>query len=200
MQDDRYIKIANKKDLNEGGLLKVEHNGKQIVLSMINGKIYAMDSVCSHEGGPLEEGTLDGYEIECPWHGSRFDVTTGEVTNPPADTPQSIYEVKMEANDILISKTATQGENEVIPEVSVGRGTSAFELRLLEKKEVEGTDMMSFKFSKKNEQEGADNNNNKSLDYTAGQYAYFDIGGVSNDPKGPVRHFTIASSPTEDFV
>ncbi|MGC1135106.1 MAG: FAD-dependent oxidoreductase, partial [Nitrososphaeraceae archaeon] len=41
---------------------------------------------------------------------------------------------------------------------------------------------------------------NKSLDYTAGQYAYFDIGGVSNDPKGPVRHFTIASSPTEDFV
>lgn len=68
------------------------------------------------------------------------------------------------------------------------------------KKEVEGTDMMSFKFSKKNEQEGADNNNNKSLDYTAGQYAYFDIGGVSNDPKGPVRHFTIASSPTEDFV
>ena len=85
MQDDRYIKIANKKDLNEGGLLKVEHNGKQIVLSMINGKIYAMDSVCSHEGGPLEEGTLEGYEIECPWHGSRFDVRTGEVTNPPAD-------------------------------------------------------------------------------------------------------------------
>jgi nitrite reductase/ring-hydroxylating ferredoxin subunit len=56
MQDDSYIKIANKKDLNEGGLLKVEHDGKQIVLSMINGKIYAMDSVCSHEGGPLEEG------------------------------------------------------------------------------------------------------------------------------------------------
>jgi ferredoxin-NADP reductase/nitrite reductase/ring-hydroxylating ferredoxin subunit len=200
MQDDSYIKIANKKDLNEGGLLKVEHDGKQIVLSMINGKIYAMDSVCSHEGGPLEEGTLDGYEIECPWHGSRFDVRTGEVTNPPADTPQSIYEVKMEANDILISKTAAQGENEVKPEVSVGRGTSAFELRLLEKKKVEGTDMMSFKFSKKNEQEGTDNNNNRSLDYTAGQYAYFDIGGVSNDPKGPVRHFTIASSPTEDFI
>ena len=136
MQDDRYIKIANKKDLNEGRLLKVEHNGKQIVLSMINGKIYAMDSVCSHEGGPLEEGTIDGYEIECPWHGSRFDVRTGEVTNPPADTPQSIYEVKMEANDILISKTAAQGENEVKPEVSVGRGTSAFELDYWRKKRL----------------------------------------------------------------
>jgi glycine betaine catabolism B len=200
MQDDRYIKVANKKDLNEGRLLKVEHDGKQIVLSMINGKIYAMDSVCSHEGGPLEEGTLDGYEIECPWHGSRFDVKTGEVTNPPADTPQSIYEVKMNDNDILISKTPAQGENEVKPEVSVGRGTSAYELRLLEKKKIEGTDMMSFKFSKKNEQEGANNNHDRSLNYTAGQYAYFDIGGVNNDPKGPVRHFTIASSPAEDFI
>lgn len=136
MQDDRYIKVANKKDLNEGGLLKVEHDGKQIVLSMINGKIYAMDSVCSHESGPLEEGTLDGYEIECPWHGSRFDVRTGEVTNPPADAPQSIYEVKMKDNDILISKTPAQGENEVKPEVSIGRGASAYELRLLEKKKL----------------------------------------------------------------
>ncbi|MPZ07768.1 MAG: hypothetical protein GEU26_15375 [Nitrososphaeraceae archaeon] len=55
---------------------------------------------------------------------------------------------------------------------------------------------MSFKFSKKNEQGGINNNNDRSLNYTAGQYAYFDIGGVNNDPKGPVRHFTIASSPT----
>ena len=112
----------------------------------------------------------DGYEVECPWHSSRFDVRTGEVTNPPADTPQSIYEVKMKDNDILISKTPVQGENEVKPEVSVGRGTSPYELRLLEKRKIEGSDMMSFKFSKKNEQEGANNNNGHSLNYTAGQF------------------------------
>ena len=106
----------------------------------------------------------------------------------------------MKDNDILISKTPVQGENEVKPEVSVGRGTSPYELRLLEKRKIEGSDMMSFKFSKKNEQEGANNNNGSSLNYTAGQFAYFDIGGVNNDPKGPVRHFTIASSPTEDFI
>jgi glycine betaine catabolism B len=49
-----------------------------------------IDAVCSHEDGPLQHGTLDGYEVECPWHGSKFDIRTGEVTNPPADTPQSV--------------------------------------------------------------------------------------------------------------
>jgi len=65
-----------------------------VVLSMVNGKVYAIDAVCSHEGGPLEEGTLEGYEVECPWHGSKFDVRTGELRNPPAETPQSVYEGK----------------------------------------------------------------------------------------------------------
>jgi len=60
---------------------------------------------------------------------------------------------------------------------------------------------MSLKFSRQNEQQGGPNSDNKIyLDYTAGQFAFFDIGGVSNDPKGPIRHFTIASSPTEDFI
>jgi ferredoxin-NADP reductase len=60
---------------------------------------------------------------------------------------------------------------------------------------------MSFKFSKQGTQGGEEpGNGKKSLEYTAGQYAYFDIGGVKDDPKGPIRHFTIASSPTEDFI
>ena len=88
---EEYQKVADKKELQEGGLLKVEADGEAIVLSMINGKIYAIDAVCSHEDGPLEHGTLDGYEVECPWH-----VRRGKVTNPPADTPQSVYEVKVQ--------------------------------------------------------------------------------------------------------
>jgi nitrite reductase/ring-hydroxylating ferredoxin subunit len=47
--------------------------------------VYAIDAIYSHEDGPLEEGILDGYEVECPWHGSRFDVRTGEVRSFPAD-------------------------------------------------------------------------------------------------------------------
>jgi ferredoxin-NADP reductase len=60
---------------------------------------------------------------------------------------------------------------------------------------------MSFKFSKQGTHGGGEpGNGTRSLEYTAGQYGYFDIGGVKDDPKGPIRHFTIASSPTEDFI
>jgi len=206
MKDEEgYEKVANKQDLQEGGLLKVEPGGKPVVLSMVKGKVYAIDAVCSHEGGPLEEGTLEGYEVECPWHGSKFDVRTGEVTNPPAETPQLVYEVKVEYNDILVRKKpeAQLTQHEITSEATTrGKGASiVYELTLLEKQKFEGTDIMSFKFSRQNEQQGGPNSDNKIyLDYTAGQFAFFDIGGVSNDPKGPIRHFTIASSPTEDFI
>ena len=130
-----YQKVADKKELQEGGLLKVEADGEAIVLSMINGRIingriYAIDAVCSHEDGPLEHGTLDGYEVECPWHGSKFDVRTGEVTNLPADTPQSVYEVKVQDNNILVKK---QGKSKASPQI---------ELTLFEKDKVEGTDVI----------------------------------------------------------
>ena len=193
-------------------MLQGEDNQKQELLILaslaLNGKVYAIDAVCSHEGGPLEDGTLDGYEVECPWHGSKFDVRTGEVRNPPADTPQSVYEVKVENNDILVRKkpkTEAQGQpvQQEITSEETGRRpySTVYELTLLGKQKFEGTDIMSFKFSRQNEQRGGLGTDNKiSLDYIAGQFAFFDICGVSNDPKGPIRHFTIASSPTEDFI
>jgi nitrite reductase/ring-hydroxylating ferredoxin subunit len=172
-EDEEYQVVANKKVLKECDMLKLEFLGKSILLSMINGKVYAIDAVCSHESGPREEGILDGYEVECPWHGSRFDVRTREVRSPPADIEEQQASVKKEV--------------------------SLLELMLFEKNKVESTDIMSFKFSK--QEEKRDNDNDKgSLNYTARQYAYFDIGGVYNDPKGPIRHFTIASTPTENFI
>jgi glycine betaine catabolism B len=96
MSNPEYQPVENKKDLREGDLLRAELFGKPLVLSMVNGKVYALDAVCSHEGDPLEEDTLQGYEVECPWHGPKFDVMTGEVTNPPTEIPQLSYEVKVE--------------------------------------------------------------------------------------------------------
>ena len=52
----------------------------------------------------LHDGALDGYEVECPWHGSKFDIRTGKVTNPPASEPEPIYDVKVDDNSILIRK------------------------------------------------------------------------------------------------
>ena len=58
----------------------------------------------THVGGPLDEGTLEGYEIECPWHGSKFDVRTGEPTKPPASKAVRTYELKIEDDSILVRK------------------------------------------------------------------------------------------------
>jgi nitrite reductase/ring-hydroxylating ferredoxin subunit len=72
---------VNKNDLQEGKLEKVEiDDDKSIVLTKINGKYYAMDSVCSHEGGPLEDGELEGYTLICPWHQGKFDIRSAKAS------------------------------------------------------------------------------------------------------------------------
>lgn len=67
-------------DLKEGELVKAEVGDKSIVLGMVKGTIYAMDSVCSHQGGPLEEGWLDDYDLTCPWHQGIFDIRTAKAS------------------------------------------------------------------------------------------------------------------------
>ena len=99
-----FVKVADTKDIQPSHMKEVEVEGENICVVNIEGKYHAIGSICTHEGGPLADGTLEGYEVECPWHGSKFDVRTGEVTNPPADTPQSIYEVKVDDNNILVKK------------------------------------------------------------------------------------------------
>ena len=80
VETPRFQKVANKSDLKEGGLLGVEIDNKRVVLSMVEGKVYAMNSICSHKGAPLEEGTLLGYDLKCPWHFALFDVRNGKVS------------------------------------------------------------------------------------------------------------------------
>jgi ferredoxin-NADP reductase len=130
-------------------------------------------------------------------------VRTGEVTSPPASESEPTYEIKVDGNSILVKKRPTAGEKEQQLKQQPPSGSSpVYELSLLEKQKFEATDVMSFRFSKEQKQQGRESDDRQSsfLDYTAGQYAFFDIGGVYNDSKGPIRHFTISSSPTEDFV
>src|ERR671922_1321448 len=76
-----FWKVANKKDLKEGGLLGIELDENRIVLAMVGGKVYAMDAVCSHQGGSLDQGNLEGYNLTCPWHHAVFDVRDGKVSD-----------------------------------------------------------------------------------------------------------------------
>jgi glycine betaine catabolism B len=180
-----FVKVADTKDIQPSRMKEVKVDGENICVVNVNGKYYAIGSICTHEGGPLADGTLVGYEVECPWHNSKFDVRTGEVTSPPANEPEPSYEVKVDGNSILIKR---HGKSKSAP---------LTELTLLEKNKVEGTDVMSFRFGNQNNQE---QDRTPLLNYTAGQFAFFDIGGVYADPKGPIRHFTISSSPTENFI
>ena len=190
LSEEDFVKVANTKDIQPSQMKEVEVNGQNICVVNIEGKYYAIGSICTHEGGPLADGTLEGYEVECPWHNSKFDVRTGEVTSPPASEPEPAYEVKVDDNNNILIKR--QGIRKSPPQI---------ELSLLEKVKIESTDVTSFKFSKQNDQVGeGEEDKITPLNHTAGQFAFFDIGGVYNDPKGPIRHFTISSSPTENFI
>jgi nitrite reductase/ring-hydroxylating ferredoxin subunit len=80
----------------------VEVSGKRIALFNVDGSIYAIDDTCTHLGGPLSEGTLDGKDVTCPWHGAMFDVTSGNVLSPPAPGPVQRYNVRIEGGEIEV--------------------------------------------------------------------------------------------------
>jgi 3-phenylpropionate/trans-cinnamate dioxygenase ferredoxin subunit len=73
-----------------------------IAVCNVDGEIYAIEDVCTHDGGPLDQGELEGVEIECPRHGARFDVTDGRATCLPAIMPVKVYPVRVENGEIQI--------------------------------------------------------------------------------------------------
>jgi nitrite reductase/ring-hydroxylating ferredoxin subunit len=99
-----FVKVAETKDILASQMIAVEVNDEKICLANVNGRYYAIGNVCTHMGGPLAEGKLEEYIVQCPWHGSKFDIRSGGVVRPPAMKPEPTYEVKVENNDILIKK------------------------------------------------------------------------------------------------
>lgn len=75
-----------------------------MVLALFNldGTFYALDNRCTHLGGPLGEGAVDGTRVTCPWHGSVFDITIGKVIEPPARRPVATFRVQVEKGDVLV--------------------------------------------------------------------------------------------------
>ncbi len=97
-----FVKAARTEDVALGHGKRVEVSGKKIAIFNVDGSYYAIDDTCTHRGGPLSEGGLDGKEVTCPWHGAVFDVTTGEVLGPPAPKPVSRYDIRISGNDIEV--------------------------------------------------------------------------------------------------
>jgi nitrite reductase/ring-hydroxylating ferredoxin subunit len=96
-----FFKVCKTTDILTGSGKTVDVNGKSVALFNVDGTFYAIDDTCAHRGGPLGEGELDGKIAVCPWHGWRWDVTTGVNQLNPAVTVAK-YEVKVEGEDILV--------------------------------------------------------------------------------------------------
>ena len=97
-----FVKVATVNEISPGEMKQVEVGDEQILVANIGGTLYAVSDVCTHAEGSLSEGYLEGNEVECPLHGSRFNVTTGEVVESPAQEPIAIYKVKVEGDDVLV--------------------------------------------------------------------------------------------------
>ena len=73
-----------------------------VAVCNVGGEFFAVDDLCTHDGGALDQGELEGVEIECPRHGARFDVRTGAVTQMPAFEPIETHEVRVQGDDLLV--------------------------------------------------------------------------------------------------
>jgi nitrite reductase/ring-hydroxylating ferredoxin subunit len=97
-----FIKVATVQDVPEGKAKQVTVGGRKIALFNVAGTFYAIDDVCSHRGADLSEGTLSGSEVTCPWHGARFDVTTGANLSPPARTGVAAFKVQVVGDEVQV--------------------------------------------------------------------------------------------------
>jgi nitrite reductase/ring-hydroxylating ferredoxin subunit len=99
-----YTKIGDVKDFPAGMMKKVSCAGEDVLITNLDGKLFAIANSCTHEGGPLDEGELDSHTVTCPWHGGKFDVTSGKVLEAPPQTDEPSYEVKIEGSEVLLRK------------------------------------------------------------------------------------------------
>jgi 3-phenylpropionate/trans-cinnamate dioxygenase ferredoxin subunit len=87
-----------------GTMSRAYVNNQEIAIYNVGGKFYATQNACTHMGGPLCEGSLSGDIVTCPWHGSQFNVTTGEVVQDPAEDPLTTYPVAVKDGVLVIGK------------------------------------------------------------------------------------------------
>ncbi len=90
--------------LAEGAMKAVEIDGEEVVVAKVGGRCYAFGGICTHDGGPLVDGELEGDRVICPWHMTEFDVKTGEVLDGLAEEPLPVYEVVVEGDEIRVVK------------------------------------------------------------------------------------------------
>lgn len=99
---DRWVTVARASDIAEGGSTIVRIDDTAVAVFHLADGWYAIEDVCTHDGGPVAEGRLEGCIIECPRHGATFDVKTGAALTFPAVSPVATYAVRVVGDDVQV--------------------------------------------------------------------------------------------------
>jgi 3-phenylpropionate/trans-cinnamate dioxygenase ferredoxin subunit len=94
--------VAKRDDIPPGSTKRVVAGDTALLICNVDGTFYAIEDVCTHDGGPLDQGELQGCRIMCPRHGALFDVTSGAALTLPAVVPLETYPVRIEGDDVLV--------------------------------------------------------------------------------------------------
>jgi len=97
-----FTTVGKLSRLGEGELMLADVGGCRVLVANVDGEVFAVAEECTHAGAPLSEGTLTGDMVECPWHGSVFEVKTGKFKEGPAVEDLTAYEVMVEGDDICV--------------------------------------------------------------------------------------------------
>ena len=98
-----FVTVAQASELSPGERMIVQVGRTWVAVFNVDGQFYAIQDICTHDGGPLAEGKLFGCETECPRHGARFDLRDGRVTAPPALIPVPVYDVRVQDGQIQVA-------------------------------------------------------------------------------------------------
>ena len=97
-----FVTVAKSGDIGDGDLASFDVNGVKVTVANVGGTFYAFDDTCTHRQCSLVEGELEERVVVCPCHGSKFDVTTGAVVNPPAELPVKTYALQIQDGAIAV--------------------------------------------------------------------------------------------------
>lgn len=97
-----FVKVAQVSDVAPGEMIEVQVGGEPVCLANVDGDFFAIHNTCTHRGGPLADGELEGAIVTCPWHAGQFNVRSGEVVASPPAQPIKTYNVRVDGQDILI--------------------------------------------------------------------------------------------------
>jgi 3-phenylpropionate/trans-cinnamate dioxygenase ferredoxin subunit len=91
-----WVDVARVNELNPGDYRVVDVDDVEIAVINCEGRFCAIEDVCTHDGGVLTGGEIEGCQIECPRHGARFDIKTGKALSAPAYEPVATFPVRVE--------------------------------------------------------------------------------------------------------